>query len=197
MAPALSVFAFNSLQAFVLRGFGNVLGQAISSYDHSSYHTLFAKLDFFTVIVFASWALFYTPVFLLWNSFLDKRYPTVVKVPDTSAPESKEAKKEKEAATKDELQRGNVLIKTVLTESLLSTVMNGIFVAYFTYMRTGDPSYARQKVQSDLPDIQTSSMKLWPIVTYISLVYLPVERRMLVRSLVGIFWNVYLSIAAQ
>lgn len=83
-------------------------------------------------------------MFLTWTSLLDLKYPNTIKVADENA----RAEKGKSRSTKDELQRTNVLIKTLLTESILATVMNGIFVGYLNYMRSGDLQFALLKIQT-------------------------------------------------
>jgi protein Mpv17 len=38
--------------------------------------------------------------------------------------------------------------------------------------------------------------KLWPLVSILNFSLVPMERRVIVGALVGLFWNIYLSIVA-
>jgi hypothetical protein len=39
-----------------------------------------------------------------------------------------------------------------------------------------------------------AGLKLWPLVSIFNFSFVPVEKRIIVGSLVGLFWNIYLSI---
>ncbi len=41
-----------------------------------------------------------------------------------------------------------------------------------------------------------SSWKLWPFVAFANFAFVPVNRRVIVASVVGLFWGIYLSLFA-
>lgn len=40
----------------------------------------------------------------------------------------------------------------------------------------------------------TSALKLWPLVSLLSFTVVPVDKRVIVGSIVGVFWGIYLSL---
>ncbi|KAK9463306.1 uncharacterized protein V1516DRAFT_667411 [Lipomyces oligophaga] len=198
--PSFGSYLSSTRQAFILKGLGNLIGQWVISYREGP---PYGALDSAAVAAFALWAIFHTPIFMTWTAVLDNLWPTLVKSKTTSAVLTKKEEEDKEKIKQpstrksnqtEELSQSNIMIKVILTESLFSAVMNAIFIGFICYLKTGDMDLVKLRIREDLPEIQMSSMKLWPLVTFVCLVYVPVDKRVLVRSLVGVLWTVYLSL---
>lgn len=41
-----------------------------------------------------------------------------------------------------------------------------------------------------------NSWKLWPMVAIINFIFVPVDRRVILNSIIGLFWGIYLSLVA-
>jgi protein Mpv17 len=52
---------------------------------------------------------------------------------------------------------------------------------------------ADSSVQGFWP-LAISGLKLWPLVSLLNLTIVPVNRRVVVGSLVGLFWGIYVSL---
>ena len=50
------------------------------------------------------------------------------------------------------------------------------------------------EVQDKFWPLVASGLKLWPFVSLISFVFVPVNKRVLLGALVGVGWNIYLSL---
>ena len=46
----------------------------------------------------------------------------------------------------------------------------------------------------DFWPLAISGLKLWPLVSLVNLTVVPVNRRVIVGSLVGLFWGIYVSL---
>jgi protein Mpv17 len=46
----------------------------------------------------------------------------------------------------------------------------------------------------DFWPLAISGLKLWPLVSLLNLTVVPVNRRVIVGSLVGLFWGIYISL---
>lgn len=48
----------------------------------------------------------------------------------------------------------------------------------------------------DTIPLMINSWKLWPLVALFNFVFVPVDRRIIVGSVFGLFWGIYLSLFA-
>jgi protein Mpv17 len=54
----------------------------------------------------------------------------------------------------------------------------------------------QREVERDTIPLMMSGWKVWPVVAVGNFTLVPVERRVIVGSVVGLFWGVYLSMFA-
>lgn len=50
--------------------------------------------------------------------------------------------------------------------------------------------------RQDTIPLMINGWKLWPVVALFNFVFVPVSRRIIVASIVGLFWGIYLSLFA-
>jgi hypothetical protein len=56
---------------------------------------------------------------------------------------------------------------------------------------------AVDEVREKFGPLMWDGYKLWPAFAVVSFVWIPVERRVLLGSLVGVAWGIYLSLLAE
>jgi hypothetical protein len=99
-----------------------------------------------------------------------------------------------------------VLIKLILDQTIGALLNNLMFLAYIGYVnappaipgKTGGPWVAVQReVQDKLWPIMIDGYKVWPVFSLLSFLFIPVDKRVVVGCLVGVGWNIYLSLMVE
>ena len=120
------------------------------------------------------------PPNFLWQEYLERRFPGYTTSVDGTR----------------SLDKGNTARKFALDQTLGALVNTAIFIATFA----GLIGKVGQGIQRDLRretlPLRISGWKLWPIVSILNFTVVPLQRRILVGSVVGLFWGVYLSMIA-
>ncbi|KAK9453297.1 hypothetical protein V1511DRAFT_505302 [Dipodascopsis uninucleata] len=195
--PDATVYATNIGLSGFLKGVGNFLGQVIIARKRN----ILIDINYSLITVFAFWAVIQTPMLMTWNIYLDRIFPTNTKT-NSRPSKSNEKKNDRKARANIEqaslaLNLSNVILKVLLTESIYSTFSNSLFLIYMTLMQTGSFEGAGRRIEKDLVNIQVASLKIWPLVTLVSVLILPADKRVLARAIVGIFWTIYLSLVSS
>ncbi|CBX93181.1 similar to integral membrane protein [Plenodomus lingam JN3] len=190
-----------TLQGAVLSITSNVLAQAISAYRSNSPFTL----NFSQVYKFALFSVLSNPPNIIWQGFLEDQFPTNVRTP---AQPSSAQKGKKPDANQTTLSKRNVLIKFLLDQTIGALVNTLMFIAYMSYINHSQTSAQGQldmggpwdAVKTDC-GVKTWPMmkdgyKFWPLISLVSFLWVPVERRVVFGCSVGVIWGIYLSLAA-
>lgn len=90
----------------------------------------------------------------------------------------------------------NTLKKFGLDQTLGALVNTTIFVAAFAAMKGRNTQGIQRDVRRDTLPLMINGWKLWPAVSILNFTVVPVHRRILVGSIVGLFWGIYLSTIA-
>ena len=138
------------------------------------------NFDFAPVFHFTLFTVLNTPPNFLWQQFLEDTFPGQLV--------SKEGK--------TALNKQNTAIKFALDQSLGAVVNTLLFIAGIGAIKGKDSATIMNDCQRDLGTIMASGLKLWPAVSLLNFIVVPVDKRLLVGSLVGVFWNIYLSLMA-
>lgn len=96
----------------------------------------------------------------------------------------------------------NVLIKFILDQTfgaVFNTTMFLVFMGYVNAPVDGvGKSGAWDAVSKEVTDkfwpILLDGYKLWPFYSLISFLFIPVDKRIVMGCLVGVGWNIYLSL---
>ncbi|KAK9323819.1 hypothetical protein V1517DRAFT_319455 [Lipomyces orientalis] len=179
-----SPYVSASLQATLFSAVSYVIGQVVLSLKDNDKFSV--DIDYTVLGRFVSWALVSTPIGILWQQTLDIRFPsTKPKHGPSGRAISKDSPKE--------YHQLNIFVKVVLTETIFSIAFNSAFIAYITYLEHGDLKMTIAKVRTDVPELWTSSIKVWPLVTYVSFGFLPPQFRVAFTSVVGLVWGIYVN----
>jgi hypothetical protein len=203
-----------TLQGAVLSMTSNVLAQAVASYndsvsirsdlwvsrtctDDSAAQTPFS-LAIAPVLKFAMFSIISTPPNIIWQTFLEDHFPT--NVPSTA---QKGADEKPITPSKTQISKVNVLIKFLLDQTIGAVVNTLMFLAYMAYVNASQQGKqdAWSAVAKDCSDktwpMMKDGYKFWPAISLISFLWVPVDKRVLFGSMVGVVWGIYLSLAAN
>ncbi|OBR08128.1 Mpv17/PMP22 family protein [Colletotrichum higginsianum IMI 349063] len=87
----------------------------------------------------------------------------------------------------------NVIGKLLLDQTVGLFIMNAVFLVCTNAVRLQSAALVYEAVSSRISDVIRAAWKLWPWVSLLNFLYVPVEKRVLVASCVGFGWNMYLA----
>ncbi|MCJ1278849.1 hypothetical protein MMC21_006668 [Puttea exsequens] len=90
----------------------------------------------------------------------------------------------------------NTLIKFGLDQTVGAVVNVALYLGGTRLLRGVPPVECWQAVQEQTWPVMKAGYKLWPAVNVIQHVFIPVERKTVVGSMVGLGWGVYLALFA-
>ena len=118
------------------------------------------------------------PPNFLWQQYIESTFPAYAVAAD---------------GTKS-LDITNTAKKFFLDQTIAALINTAAFVAAFAAFN-GKASIQREVRRETFP-LMKNGWKLWPIVSILNFTIVPVNRRILVGSCVGLFWGIYLSLVA-
>jgi len=179
-------------QSVILSVVSNVLAQMISAHQENRAY----KIDPVTIAQFVFYTVVNVPINCLWQDWLEATFPgsTAVAVDEAEAKEKKKAGKPVEAKKAVNVQ--NILIKFVCDQTIGAAFNIPIFLASIGLAKGQGVDQIVSTIQKDALSIYIAGAKLWPAVSLISFIAIPVERRVIFGSIAGVIWNIYLSLKA-
>ncbi|KAF2748959.1 hypothetical protein M011DRAFT_399478 [Sporormia fimetaria CBS 119925] len=180
-------------QSTALNIFSNVLAQGISSYKRDAP----LSLNCTPILNFALFTILSTPPNILWQRFLEDQFPTTIRAPHPNT-EKPHAKEQPQNVTSIR----NIAIKFLLDMTIGAAVNTVLFLGFMSYVNApvnagldqGMWDVVANDVRRKFWPLIVDGLKLWPAVSLMSFCVVPVDKRVLVGSLVGVGWNVYLSL---
>ncbi|KAK3056616.1 hypothetical protein LTR09_002409 [Extremus antarcticus] len=132
------------------------------------------------------------PPNFVWQSWLEENFPGYT---STGPP----PKKTDEKAIKSEkrLNVTNTAIKFGLDQTIGATVNTLLFIAGIDLLRGRSFDAATADCQTQFWPLIFAGLKLWPIVSITNFTLVPVQYRVVVGSVVGLFWGIYLSLISS
>jgi hypothetical protein len=170
------------------------------------------KIDPVTIAQFVFYTVVNVPINCLWQDWLEATFPgsTAVAVDEAEAKEKKKAGKPVEVKKAVNVQ--NILIKFVCDQTIGAAFNIPIFLASIGLAKGQGVDQIVSTIQKvstssredtacsdhakDALSIYIAGAKLWPAVSLISFIAIPVERRVIFGSIAGVIWNIYLSLKA-
>ncbi|RAH42195.1 Mpv17/PMP22 family protein [Aspergillus brunneoviolaceus CBS 621.78] len=181
---ALPPIAKATLQAAVINAGSNVLAQAIGAYKDKRPF----ELDSQALLQFTTSAFILSPLTFLWLEGLEAKFPgqKVVQAP--------KPKTEGAAGAQTKLNVTNTVLKIVIDQVVGGAWNTVAFITTMGLLRGQDWETITLQIQNDFWPILVAGFKLWPFVSVLNFTVVPVDRRLLVGSLFGVIWAVYLSL---
>ncbi|EXJ72127.1 uncharacterized protein A1O5_04631 [Cladophialophora psammophila CBS 110553] len=175
-----------TLQAACLSALSNLAAQGIKAYRESHPFTLrLAPLAQFVIFTLIS-----CPPNILWQEYLEYKFPGYTVAPTSLSTTSSSPTAEKQ------LHIPNTLRKFLFDQTLGAFVNTVAFVAAMAAFKGKSAKAVQREVERDVIPLMISSWKLWPIVALMNFTLVPVNKRVIVASVVGLFWGIYLSLFA-
>ena len=101
------------------------------------------------------------------------------------------------ARRRGRLHYRNTILKWFIDCITLGALMNTTaFLVIMGYMKGQSGEKILHNLRTQMVPIIVNGYKLWPIASIISFTFIPVERRILFFSCVGLCWNVYMTLVA-
>lgn len=93
------------------------------------------------------------------------------------------------------MSKTNVLIKFLLDQTVGAVVNTLLFISFMGYANAGDWNVVVQNCKDNTWPMIKDGYKFWPLISLISFVWVPVEKRVVFGCSVGVVWGIYLSLA--
>ena len=136
------------------------------------------KFNFVALLQFVFFTFLTCPPNFLWQEYMEEKLPGYpLQVDGTRS-----------------LNIANTARKFVLDQTLGAAINTAIFIAGFAAMKGKDTQAIQREVRRETFPLMKNGWKLWPAVSILNFTVVPVHRRILVGSAVGLFWGIYLSI---
>ncbi|KAB8075428.1 hypothetical protein BDV29DRAFT_107475 [Aspergillus leporis] len=182
---ALPPIAKATLQAALINAGSNVLAQSIQSYRDAKPF----ELDLQTLFQFTTCAFVTSPLTFLWLEALESALPGFDEKPRPKALTEKDDKpKQKKLNVK------NTLAKIVIDQVIGGAWATVLFSMTMGLLRGQEYGVIVDQVRNEFWPLLIAGFKLWPLVSILNFTVVPADKRLLVGSIFGVIWGVYLSL---
>ncbi|KAM0263948.1 hypothetical protein ACHAQJ_000983 [Trichoderma viride] len=200
-----------ALQAAALSTASNLCAQFIETYWYNSN----LQLDLIQLIRFIAYTLITAPPNYIWQQFLEKSLPAYLPIYQPHGHGSKdiELKAMEEAAAGPSIGEGtlsqsegptqfkfsirNTLAKWFIDCITAGAIMNTVAFLVVMGILKGQPAVQiLSNIETETIPIIIAGYKIWPIASIISFSFIPVHRRIVFLSFVGLLWGIYMSLVA-
>ncbi|RDA83254.1 hypothetical protein CP532_4501 [Ophiocordyceps camponoti-leonardi (nom. inval.)] len=186
-----------TLQAAGLSMASNLCAQFLEAYQNQ--HAFI--LDLNQLSRFLALTLVTTPPNYLWQQFLERSFPSHPRV-SVIASDDIELKGADEVTTTTTAPIRPLSIRNTATKWFVDCITLGALgntVAFLLLMGLlkGQPAvHIWRNVRSETIPIIVAGYKIWPLASVISFSFVPVHRRVVFLSFVGLLWGIYMSLVA-
>ncbi|KAL2760223.1 hypothetical protein ACRALDRAFT_2093926 [Sodiomyces alcalophilus JCM 7366] len=201
-----------TLQATALSSASNICAQIISAYQDKRPFSL----DVIQFLRFVTLSLITAPPNYHWQQFLERTFPAYpsplaassrpsrrlsdveMKPVDAALAADKKYDDEPSAADEPRFSLQNTLTKWFVDCITLGAIFNTVaFLVIMGFMKGQGRGQIWYNLQTETIPIIVAGYKIWPIASIISFSFVPVHRRIVFLSFVGLLWGIYMSLVAQ
>ncbi|THW29929.1 hypothetical protein D6D23_00554 [Aureobasidium pullulans] len=201
----LSPIVSSTLQATAIAAASNVIAQLLEQRSKQQAPTTVSAADLLRFVIFT---LLTAPPNYLWQHALERVFPgrkpidsTKTVLPRYEIREHDELlgedvlQQEEESETK--LDWKNTMIKWFVDCMTLGALLNtAAFLILMGIMKGRSPGEIGTALRTDTFPIIYASYKIWPLASIVNFAFIPVEKRIVFLSAVGLVWGVFLSLTA-
>ncbi|KAJ3528814.1 hypothetical protein NM208_g10036 [Fusarium decemcellulare] len=172
------------------------------------------SLDIVQLLRFVTLTLMTAPPNYHWQQFLERTFPAypsgrpqerlgdIEMTPADDAPELKEGYEERmEQVNRDrdpKFSMRNTLTKWFVDCITAGAIMNTIaFLIIMGILKGQATSTIWTNIKNETIPIIVAGYKIWPIASIISFSFIPVHRRIVFLSFIGLLWGIYMSLVAS
>lgn len=127
---------------------------------------------------FVVFTAFSCPPNFFWQEYLEERFPGyTIGIDGTRT-----------------LNKQNTARKLLLDQTLGAAINTFAFVAAMSAFNGKDRAAVMRDSRRDVWPLMINGWKVWPLVAIFNFTFVPVQRRIIVGSIFGLFWGIYLSL---
>ncbi|THW49028.1 hypothetical protein D6D22_01860 [Aureobasidium pullulans] len=195
----------STLQATAIAAASNVIAQLLEQRSKQQVPTTISAADFLRFVIFT---LLTAPPNYLWQHALERVFPgrKLIDSTKTILPRY-EIREHDELLGEDVLQQEeefetkldwkNTMIKWFVDCMTLGALLNtAAFLILMGIMKGRSPGEIGTALRTDTFPIIYASYKIWPLASVVNFALIPVEKRIVFLSAVGLVWGVFLSLTA-
>jgi len=186
-----------AIQSAILKAAANLTAQTLTQWNSQAPTTY----NWTRVAEFAAFGVVSAPLVSAWQRLLENNFPSQQKPPvegesNNKANEVGENNERSGAVANRQTQLNwpNIAIKLLLDQTVGQFFINVTFLICTNGARIESWGLLFVLIESRIFGIIWASWKLWPWVALANFIWVPVQWRVLVGSLVGFGWNIFLSI---
>ncbi|THW87066.1 hypothetical protein D6D15_06954 [Aureobasidium pullulans] len=201
----LSPIVSSTLQATAIAAASNVIAQLLEQRSKQQVPTTISAADFLRFVIFT---LLTAPPNYLWQHALERVFPGRKPIDSTKTVlPHYEFREHDELLGEDVLQQEekfetkldwkNTMIKWFVDCMTLGALLNtAAFLILMGIMKGRSPGEIGTALRTDTFPIIYASYKIWPLASIVNFALIPVEKRIVFLSAVGLVWGVFLSLTA-
>ncbi|THZ20485.1 hypothetical protein D6C89_07154 [Aureobasidium pullulans] len=201
----LSPIVSSTLQATAIAAASNVIAQLLEQRSKQQAPTTVSAADFLRFVIFT---LLTAPPNYLWQHALERVFPGRKPIDSTKTVLPRyEIREHDELLGEDVLQQEeefetkldwkNTMIKWFVDCMTLGALLNtAAFLILMGIMKGRSPGEIGTALRTDTFPIIYASYKIWPLASIVNFALIPVEKRIVFLSAVGLVWGVFLSLTA-
>ena len=139
------------------------------------------RINFVPIAQFVFFTFLTCPPNILWQQYMESKFP---------------------GYTYDfygtlSLDRINTAKKLILDQTVGAMVNTALFLSGMAALKGKKPRTIARDVERDFWPLIRNGWKVWPLVPLFNFSIVPVDKRVLVGSIFGLFWGIYLSLFAS
>ncbi|THV72296.1 hypothetical protein D6D27_09644 [Aureobasidium pullulans] len=195
----------STLQATAIAAASNVIAQLLEQRSKQQAPTTVSAADFLRFVIFT---LLTAPPNYLWQHALERVFPgrkpidsTKTVLPRYEIREHDELLGEDVLQLEEEIETKldwkNTMIKWFVDCMTLGALLNtAAFLILMGIMKGRSPGEIGTALRTDTFPIIYASYKIWPLASIVNFALIPVEKRIVFLSAVGLVWGVFHSLTA-
>jgi hypothetical protein len=200
-----------TFQAAGLSTLSNFLAQFIQAYQEQRGFTL----DLIQLLRFVALSFMTAPPNFVWQQFLERKFPAY---PSTRQPDHREHHRRGDVELKAMEEASapvpaplpirpggaqpafsyrNTMTKWFIDCITMGALLNTIaFFILMGIMKGQGPSHIWANIVHETIPLIVAGYKIWPIASIVSFSFIPVHRRIVFLSFIGLLWGIYMSLVA-
>ncbi|KAL1987130.1 hypothetical protein VTN96DRAFT_4736 [Rasamsonia emersonii] len=179
-----------TLQAAVINASSNVMAQAITAYRTQKPF----RLDVTSLVQFTTCAVILTPLTYLWINNLESAFPAFS---NEDHQQPKKTDEKGDGKKNQKLNIKNTVAKVVLDQTVGAALNTVLFLTTMGILRGQDSNAVLNSIRNDFWPIMIAGLKMWPLASILCFTVVPHDKRLLVGSLFGFVWAIYLSLMSN
>ncbi|KAH7354230.1 hypothetical protein B0T11DRAFT_357557 [Plectosphaerella cucumerina] len=179
------------VQSAALKSLANIVAQLAARW----HDPVPQPLDWQRLVEFAIFGLIQAQLNTHWQRFLEDLFPT--RSPQLNKTVDKKSNLPPSSSSTSSISWPNVIGKLLLDQTVGLFIMNTVFLVCVNAVRLQSVTLIYEAVLDRIFGVIRAAWKLWPWVSLVNFLCVPVEKRVLVASCVGFGWNMYLALSVM